>query len=52
MLEWFKTGFGLGLGVIAAAAVSLMALGLWDWVAIYLGKLWMAVRHKRLQAGK
>ena len=52
MLEWFKTGFGLGLGVIAAASIFLMALGLWDWVAIYIGKVQMVVRHKRLQRVK
>ena len=52
MMEWFKTGFGISLGVIAAASVFLMALNLWDWVAIFMGKLRMAVRHRRLQAGK
>ncbi len=52
MSEWFKIGFGLGLGVLAAAAVFLMALGLWDGVDIYIGKLRMTVRQRRLQAEK
>jgi hypothetical protein len=47
MLEWFKAGFGISLGVIAAAATCLMVLGLWDSVAICIGKLRLVIRKKK-----
>jgi len=47
MLEWFKAGFGVGMGLMAAGAVFLAALGLWDLIAIFIGKLRLALCYRK-----